>query len=142
MVDIKFEMFFDRPRVLRKVKDGTKASLSKLGAFVRRTAKGLIRSGKRSAKPGSPPKSHLGILKDLIFFGYDERRESVVVGPQLFKGKAQRANPTVPNLLEFGGETVNWRGHAAVYHAFPFMHPAMEKESPKFPDVFSGCVKD
>src|SRR5690349_8419313 len=101
-INIKFSSFFDRPAVKAKVKDGTQSALSKIGAFVRRSAKGLIRPGKKAAKPGNPPKSHVGTLKDLIFFAYDDKNDSVVIGPQLFRSKT---NPTVPQLLEVGGTT-------------------------------------
>jgi hypothetical protein len=166
LVDIKLSMFFDRASVQRKVKDGTKSVLARAGAFVRRTAKGLIRPGKKPAKPGNAPHSHLGLLKQFIFFGYDERTESVVIGPALLNGKSD-SNVTVPELLEFGGEAVlrkdiyvtNEVGRDArgkfvtggkslvkagthlLYHKFPFMAPAMEQEAPKFPQLFSDAVK-
>jgi len=129
-------MFFDRENVIKHVKDGTKSALSKLGSYVRRTAKGLIRPGKKAAKPGNPPHSHAGQLKELIYFGYDEQTESMVVGPQLFK----RRNPTVPDLLEHGGTTTDYRGRRATYRGNPFMLPALEKESAKAPSLFANAI--
>ena len=80
MVEIKFKNFFDRAHVVRAVKDGTKSTLAKAGAFVRRKAKGLIRpapkSGKYKPQPGKTPRSHTGRLRDLIFFAWDAAAET------------------------------------------------------------------
>jgi hypothetical protein len=140
MVDIKFSMFFDKPGVIKHVKDGTESVLSKAGAFTRRTMKGLIRPGKKPAKPGKPPKSHTGIFKDLIYFGYDEKTQSVVIGPKLSK---RSQSPTVPELLDRGGTIAHhWKtGKPATYHAFPYVQPALEIEAPKFPELFTNAIK-
>jgi hypothetical protein len=138
MLDVKTSMFFDRPGVMKKVKDGTVSALSKAGAFIRQRAKTSIKTRKKTAKPGNPPSSHDGRLKNMIFFGYDKSTESVVVGPKLCKG----SNPTVPHLIEFGGSIIHWRDKKkAHYHAFPFMAPALAKELPNLPAAFQGCVK-
>ena len=138
MIDIKYSQFFDKPKVIAKVKDGTKSALSKAGAFVRTRAKSLIRKRKKSAKPGSPPSSHTGLLKKLIFFGYDAAKDSVVVGPKLYRNSTR---PT-PNVLEFGGTTRHWKtGKPMVYRKFPFMAPALDAERENFPDLFANSVK-
>ncbi len=138
MIDVKFSMFFDRPNVIKRIKDGTKSTMSKAGAFIRQRAKSSIRPRKRIAKPGEPPSSHEGTLKRLIFFGYDSSTDSVVIGPKLSKG----GKPTIPHLLEFGGSTKSWRnGKTAKYRAFPFMAPALEAEQQKFAGLFDGAVK-
>lgn len=144
MLDIKYSQFFDAPKVLKKVKDGTKSALSKAGSFVRTRAMRSIRSRKKSATPGSPPSSHTGLLKSLIFFGYDDRKDSVVVGPKLFRtsnNSGLTGNTTAPHLLEFGGTGNHWKtGKPAVYRKFPFMEPALQAEQEKFPGLFSGSV--
>ena len=137
-IDVKFSMFFDRAKVTRAVKDGTRSALSRAGAFVRQRAKTSIRKRKKSASPGHPPSSHTGRLRNLIFFGYDERAESVVIGPKLFR----QANPPAPHLLEFSGQTRSWRdGRTQHYRKFPFMAPALEAEAQKMPGLFQGAVK-
>lgn len=128
-------MFFDRAAVTDKVKEGTKSPLAKFGAFVRQRAKGLLRKRKKSATPGNPPSSHIGLLKDLIFFGYDTSH-SVLVGPTRFRS----GTPTAPQLLEQGGRTIR-RGKPALYRQFPFMAPALEAEAPKFPELFANSVR-
>lgn len=132
-VDIKYSQFFDRPKVMKAVKDGVKSTLSRAGAFVRQRAKTSIRKRKKIGTPGSPPSSHNGRLRDGIIFGYEETRQSVVVGPTLLK----RANPTAPHVLEFGG---SGKG-GAIYNKFPFMQPALLAEKDKFPGLFTGAIK-
>ncbi len=124
--------FFDRKAVLDPVKKANLRSLSKAGAFVRRTAKGGIRKQKKISKVGNPPSSHTGKLKDFIFFGLDEARQSVFVGPIRLNGTDGEA----PRLLEKSGVShKGWR-----YRKRPFMLPALEKESPKFPGFWSKSV--
>ena len=139
MIDVKFSMFFDTEGVKKHVRDGTKSFLSKVGAFARRTMKGLIRPGKKSAKPGSPPKSHTGLFKELIFFGYDAESQSVVVGPQFRKSQ----KPPVPQLLNEGGTVAkHWRtGKPAAYNKFPYVEPTWEIEEENWPNLFRESIK-
>lgn len=116
MIGVKLDKlkssFFDRAKVLDKVDKATVRNLSKAGAYIRRTAKGLIRKvGKKgnASKPGTPPKSRTGVLRDRIVFIYDDARRSVVVGPaginQTYKqGDGKPTKGTVPEVLEYGGE--------------------------------------
>ncbi len=138
MVDIKFSQFFDRPAVIHRLNAAKRQVLSKAGAFVRTAARRSIRPRKKTAKAGSPPSSHTGLLRRLIFFGYDGDRETVVIGPKLFRKK----DPTIPQLLEHGGTATHWRsGKSLTYDAFPYMRPAMEAESDKFHGLFANAVK-
>lgn len=126
--------FFDKAGVIDAVDAGTRSAFSKYGAYVRTRAKSSIRKRKTSAPPGSPPSSHAGDLKRLIFFAYDANTKSVVVGPVAFrKGEA-------PRLLEHGG-TATRRGKPAHYRGNPTMLPAAKAEMPKFPDLIRGMVK-
>lgn len=94
--------WFHGDAVMRKVAAGRKRSLSKIGAFVRQRMRTSIKRRKKSAPPGKPPHAHQGAIK-LIFFGYDERTESVVVGPiRVTSPKTQSIG--VPPLLEKGGD--------------------------------------
>lgn len=117
--------FFDRKLVIDKMSNATRRALSKVGAFVRKRAKTSIKRRKGISKPGSPPSSHAGQLKGLLFFGYDPSAQSVVVGPAAFR-KAE-----APNLLEFGGTIVRSTRKGKkkmVYRPRPFMAPALQKE--------------
>lgn len=129
--------FFDTSRVMKRVAAGKRRVLSKIGAFVRQRAKTSIRKRKKSSPPGQPPSSHAGQLR-LIFFAYDHRSESVVVGPIAFGARGGAG--IVPRLLEFGGEVIRG-GKRLVYRGNPFMRPAMEAELPKFEQQATDMLK-
>jgi len=141
---IRFEitkLFFDKKAVRDKVDAGTRRVLSKFGAFVRRTARSSIRKRKKTSQPGSPPSSHIGLLKKFIFFGYDPRKDSVVIGPVRL---TQKGRGEAPSLLEYGGTTkVEHRGKRkrAKVRPRPFMGPAFEKEQPKLPVMWRDSIK-
>jgi len=138
------QMFFDRPKVQRKTDSATRRVLSKFGAFVRRAAKSSIRTRQRASAPGEPPSSHTGLLKKFIFFGYDRRRQSVVIGPQRLNQKVGDA----PEALEHGGVSTVVEGSRGKRKkrrvkmvARPFMGPAFEREKPKLPAMWRESVK-
>ena len=134
------EMFFDRLKVTRAVDSGVRKVLSKFGAFVRTGARHSIRKRKAVSQPGQPPSSHVGLLRRLIYFGYDANRRSVVIGPTPLRGTAE-----APPLLEYGGRTrlKSRKGKvvSATYRARPFMGPAFEREKAKLPALWAGSVK-
>jgi hypothetical protein len=135
------KLFFDRQAVISKVDAASRKVLSKFGAFVRRSAKSSIRKRKKPAPPGSPPSSHTGLLKKLIFFGYDPERQSVVIGPTRLN---QEGRGEAPPLLEYGGKaTLVRRGKKkrTTYKARPYMGPALEKEKPQLPAMWRGSVR-
>ena len=113
------EMFFDRLKVTRAVDSGVRKVLSKFGAFVRTGARHSIRKRKAVSQPGQPPSSHVGLLRRLIYFGYDANRRSVVIGPTPLRGTAE-----APPLLEYGGrarlKSRKGKVVSATYRARPF----------------------
>jgi hypothetical protein len=136
------KLFFDRKAVLGRVDKATRRVLSRFGAFVRRTARSSIRKRKRISAPGAPPSSHSGLLKKFIFFGYEPRKRSVVIGPVRLSQKIGDA----PEALEHGGRsTVVDRGRRRKRRIRigrrPYMGPALEKERPKLPAMWAGSVK-
>ncbi len=143
MLDLRIkQMFFDRPKVKRAVDAARRRVLSKAGAFIRQTARTSIRKRKGTSKPGSPPYSHVGLLRRFILFGYDRQSESVVIGPVGIKGS------TAPRVLEQGGTTTVTRGRRGKrterrvrVAARPYMNPALEKERPKLPELWRNSVK-
>jgi hypothetical protein len=143
MIGMTFQVakqgFFDREKVKRSVDAGTRRVLSKFGAFVRQRARTSIRRRKGTSPPGSPPYSHVGLLRKFILFAYDTQRKSVVIGPTLTK-----EGSTAPRLLEYGGDAViEDRGKAqhARYRPRPFMGPAFEAEKPKLPALWRNSVR-
>lgn len=132
--------FFDSKAVVGAVDKTTRRVLSKFGAFVRRSAKSSIRRRRKASAPGQPPSSHTGLLKKLIFFGYEPRKRSVVIGPARLSQKIGDA----PHALEHGGTSaVRRRGKAkrTTVAARPFMGPALAKEEPKLPAMWRDSVK-
>jgi len=138
------QMFFDRKAVTSAVDRATRKVFSRFGAFVRRGAKSSIRKRKRISTPGEPPSSHTGLLKRLIYFGYDRQRRSVVIGPQRLNQKIGDA----PEALEYGGVSTVVEGlrsrrkkRRVRIQARPYMGPAFQKEQPKLPAMWAGSVK-
>jgi hypothetical protein len=133
-------MFFDSKAVIGAVDKATRKVLSKFGAFVRTAARSSIRKRKAISQPGSPPSSHVGTLKRLIYFGYDAQRQSVVIGPTPLHGQAE-----APPLLEYGGDTrgKDRRGKNVrmSYKARPFMGPAFENEKKSLPSLWASSIK-
>ncbi len=131
--------FFDRAKVKRSVDAGTRKVLSKFGAFVRQRTRTSIRKRKGTSPPGSPPYSHVGLLRQFILFAYDPQQRSVVIGPTLLKEGSQ-----APRLLEYGGVAViEDRGEKrrARYRPRPFMRPALEAEKPQLPALWRNSVR-
>jgi hypothetical protein len=141
VIDLKVKrLFFDRPAVLSKLDAATRRVLSKFGAFVRRTAKSSIRKRKKPSPPGSPPSSHTGLLKRLIFFGYDPGKRSVVIGPEPLRSTVE-----APPLLEYGGTArrKNRRGKSvtATYKPRAYMGPAFQKEQASLPSLWRDSIR-
>ena len=144
MRTVSLDMFFDADRVKRAADAAARKVLSKAGAFVRTAAKHSIRPGKGASPPGSPPRSHTGLLRRFIFFGYDRTRKTVVVGPMRLNQKIGAA----PEALEHGGTSVVVEGtrrqrrkRRVRIRARAYMGPALRKELPKFPNLWANSVR-
>ena len=145
------QMFFDRQAVIDVVGRANAKNLSRAGSFIRRSARSSLRRRKRVSEPGQPPSVHtqdrVATLKN-IWFVFERRRASVVVGPLLLNGSTLRGSnrSTVPELHELGGSAVlesrkKKRRRRARYAARPFMGPAMKRELPKFEGLWANSVK-
>ncbi len=161
MADFGFEikqLFFDRAAVQRKLKPANRQALSRAGAFVRTSARSSIRPRKAVSAPGSPPSAHTRRSPNLrtIFFAYDPRTESVVVGPVRFNSAG------VPRILELGGNVTltqtlvgkAWltnrkqinprqpvRMKTIKYAPRPFMNPALAANQSKLPSLWANSVR-
>jgi hypothetical protein len=114
-------MFFDRPAIEDAVGKATAAAMRRGGTIIMRRARRLIKSALvmqrgrvapgekrkvkavRVSKPGDPPFSRTGLLRDNILFVAERSGGSwsVKVGPILI------SRPTgAPDTLEFGGDVV------------------------------------
>jgi hypothetical protein len=136
--------FFDLKKVKDPVERATQRNLSRFGAFVRTRARTSIRKRKRASAAGSPPSSHVGLLKRLIFFVYDRAKRNVLIGP----ARLNQAIGDAPAALEHGGssEVMTYRRGKRVRMAVrievrPFMQPAFEAERPKLRGMWADSVK-
>jgi hypothetical protein len=141
---VKFA-FFDSKAVTRRVDPKKKRFLSKFGAFTRRTARSSIKSGGKKNKtsaPGEPPRAHgKSLLKKGIFFGYDFRNESVVIGPVL---RATDGGRDAATAIEEGGNiSFTVKGHdgkpvrkTATIAARPFMGPAFRENEAQISSIW------
>jgi hypothetical protein len=158
------ERFFDRPAVVNAIDSAKRKQLSRAGAYVRTTARRSIRpAGKRAvqarprrgdrfrrandptvSRPGQPPRLHTSAQRNLklILFAWEPARQSVIVGPVLFKSSS---GVRIPEVLEHGGRSYVkgrfGRKKSVRIRPRPFMKPALQKEASKFPDLFSNSVR-
>jgi hypothetical protein len=120
------------------VDKATRTRLSRFGAFVRTAARSSIRRRKASSKPGQPPSSHTGLLKQHIYFIYEPNNRSVVIGPALLNERQQ--SPPVPELLENGG-LVYRTGVSMFYEPRPYMRPAFDQEMDNLEKLWRNSVR-
>lgn len=142
--------FFDRQAVINAVGKAGAKNLSKAGAFIRRSARSSLRRRKRTAAPGEPPSVHskdpVATLKN-IWFVFDPALRSVIVGPVKLNSVVKLEGSdraTVPALHELGGVAMvirRKRRRRARYAPRPFMGPAMQRELPKFPQLWADSVQ-
>jgi len=136
---VKLSQFFDRRAVESMLSRKDLRFLRRAGGTVRITAKRSIRKRKSISKPGSPPVSHAGDLRNGIFYGLDSARGSVVIGPSpLRRRKYGEGLIRGATLLEFGGMTSR-RGKQYLYRARPFMRPALRTTEPRLPQMFADA---
>ena len=136
-------MFFDSKTVRSKTDRATRRVLSRFGAFVRQSARRSIRKRKGRSKAGTPPSSHVGLLKRFIFFGYDVARRSVVIGPLRLTKKGRGK---APQILETGGRAMIFspkkkRMIRSRFQPRPYMGPAFRKEKPNLPRLWRDSIK-
>lgn len=139
--------FFNSAEVIKRVDPATRKVLSKVGAFIRRSAQFSIVKRKLSSVPGTPPSSHTGLLKRLIKFWYNSDNDSVIIGPE----KAKHRGDVILSALEVGGLSTNRprlnrrtgkrrRGRDVVIQARPFMGPALVENLPKLPAMWRDSI--
>lgn len=124
LLGFKVNFFVDTQAVLKAAERGKRKALGHFGGFVRKAAQYSIRRRKAISQPGQPPSSHTGVLKRFLFYAYDGRYDSVLIGPMLTNQKfAQRGvsglqRGTVPAALEYGGEVGIWEEELTPGHWF------------------------
>ncbi len=156
--------FLDRKAIQKRLGPIVTAYMVRMGGHVRTTAQRLIRKKndtrtnrktkekvgftRSDSKPGEPPLSRMGQLREHIYFNYDEASRRMVVGP----AKLNKTDGSVPRLHEHGGtvqrrlwlikdeqgQVIRFRSGgseaplvAVTYPKRPFMKPAFDKSIPK-----------
>ena len=143
-------MFFDRAAVTSAVDKATRTVLGKFGAYVRRAARASIKKRPEASLPGKPPSSHTGILRDFIFFSYNDAERSVVIGPAKLNNGWSSASGSIksanaPEVLEHGGYTIitfgKNKGQKKYVKARPYMWPAYKSREKELPKLWQNSVK-
>ena len=157
----QFKAILKQQAILTPEQRATFKSLSKFGAFVRRTAKTSMRKSKKSSPPGLPPKGKKGLLAKLIQFVVERTRRNVAIGPILTNAKDAGV---VPKLHEEGGSKKLTKGdrvvlstllgekegrhvplseidRQATYPARPYMKPAFDKELGEVSSLWLNSIR-
>lgn len=148
-------LFFTVKAVRDQLDPAVRRALSKFGAFVRRRAKSSLKYKDGPAPPGQPPHVHrttvftakkgkrpkkgkppkpVSPLRELLFFSYDPRNKSVVIGPAIGGPKSG-----APETLEEGG-TASRDGKTVTIAPRPTMRPAFRIELDKVGGDFRAII--
>lgn len=76
---------FDQRKVQRRAAQGSIRSLRHAGAYLRLTARRSIRRSATESKPGTPPHTRRGRLRESIRFSVEKNRQRVIIGPAYSK---------------------------------------------------------
>lgn len=140
--------FLNSERIEQLMDAAVQRAYMRFGGAVRKHAQYSIRHRRGTSAPGTPPYSHVGLLKRHIYFAFDPMQQSVVIGPALLNMKSEYGSTTVPELMEYGGRVrrmIRGRhsgkrvlgGRFYEYRARPFMGPAFEAEKERLPDFWA-----
>lgn len=89
----------------------------------------------RPSRPGKPPRSRTGILRDNIGFEAVKGRRGwgMVAGPRRLRAGNSANWGEAPRLHEHGGAGLTGGGKRANYPARPYMRPALKKAIKRIP---------
>ncbi len=105
---VSLDMFFDLEAVQARMDKKTERVFGATGAYVRKAMQRRMRRRKSASAPGDYPSARPGnpLLREKIRFGYDNRNQSLVIGPALLDRtdrEVAAAGLTVPELINYGG---------------------------------------
>jgi len=142
---------FVRTRARRSIRKPRQMTLAEMSPEQREQHEQRVRRARRrgrprpkrpraASKPGEPPRSPTGTLKKFLFFAFDQRTESVVVGPVALNGREGR---DVPRTLEAGGTATLPDGRRITIEPRPYMGPALqgEVEAGTIPKQFRNSIR-
>lgn len=135
-------------KLIKPAKRATKKTIDQLSPEVRKRYHVAVAMAKKqgkpkpklprlsySAAPGEPPVSQTGLLRDHVYYSFDQGTRSVVIGPA-------RLNSKTANLrsLEEGGPTVNQFGKTVTLKPHPFMRPALSNRQAAVNNCFRNAL--
>jgi hypothetical protein len=164
MLTLKFKAaqsgFFDREAVTDRLDAATRKNFNEFGRLVRARAQRSILIREGSASPGQPPHGHksgfrerrsrstgrvrtrrVSLLREFIFYSFDQQSKSVVVGPVRLNGTI--SSESLP-ALEYGGPStakIKGKRRRIRVAAHPFMRPAAAAELPQLPAMWRDSVR-
>jgi len=97
MVGLRIKAHMNTAKVRKATKAGSIKSLGRAGAYIRGIARKSIKVSPEPSKPGKPPHSRKGRLKNAIFYSVEKGRTRVIIGP------AATDMGRVAHTHEFGG---------------------------------------
>lgn len=119
MLTTKLRFMIDGTLLNAAIKRAKPIVTSRQAGLVRKVARWSLRYDKGASRPGKPPHSHTGLLRNFLLYDYDRQAQggegAAVIGPALLTWGANRRTAffgddgkpvrgTVPQVLEFGGQ--------------------------------------
>jgi hypothetical protein len=149
-IDQAKKSFFDPKKVTNATDRASRSVLSRFGAFVRRSAIFSMRSRKGSSKPGQPPYKHTGYLARFLYFAYEPKRNTVVIGPALLnqvqsKGTAplalEEGGKSTKITRDYSGERMQFKREQVNIRKRPYMGPAYQANESKMDALWRNSVR-
>ena len=138
---IRVSRFFDVNSLTSRIERSWARAMKRAGRLIMFEAMDTMKHIKKGVSaPGAFPHRHSKTKVSLrrIWYDYDPRTKTVVVGPAKFK------NDDTSNLIEFGGTRVIKQRRGRVrkvrYRARPFMGPSLKKKRSDIAKEFRNTV--
>lgn len=133
MVEVRLKtkaLNLDIEKLRKRYKNSTVTSLQGAGGLIRTIARRSIRRRITPSKPGNPPHTTMGLLRDSIAFKVNKITEEVVVGPR------RTLIDDIGTLHEFGGKR-----EGGDFPKRPYMGPALRKAIPKLGKFWADSLR-
>lgn len=109
------------------------------------TARASITDSSAPSRPGDPPHSHTGALREGIDYVYDPDTQSVIIGAGKLSGQAA----DVPAILEVGGQSRityrrgrYFRTRSITIAPRPYITPAYNAELQQLPPHWQDTIRN
>jgi hypothetical protein len=133
----KVDHFFDADAIAQATDRARDKWLMTAGAMIRRTAQRSMKRRQGPSAPGTPPNSHVGTLRRLIFFAHDKANDTVVAGPVGFP----LGSTTGAAVVTLGGSFTRRDGVTSEFPARPLMQPAYEERREDILNAWRNTVR-